>query len=152
MLAVAHYHNAIVFLNRTKHPRPLFFSRRRRNPSEPRRAGGGRACPFLAPFILVSSKNGPFGKIFLALSRDVGTVRVHRDSEALRRCKSGTGPRPGIMSASSGSVFIIAALDHLTCQVSVAKDGAREDCRASTVRSEDMTYTFQSISAVTTYH
>ncbi|MDC0525856.1 hypothetical protein OAO87_02560, partial [bacterium] len=29
----------------------------------------------------------------LALSRDVGTVRVHRDSEALRRCKSGTGPR-----------------------------------------------------------
>ena len=36
------------------------------------------------------------------------------------------------MSASSGSVFIIAALDHLTCQVSVANDGAREDCGAST--------------------
>ena len=76
-------------------------------------------------------KNGPFGKIFLALSRDVGTVRVHRDPEALCRCKSGTGPRPGIMSASSGSVFIIAALGHLTYQVSVANDGAREDCGAN---------------------
>ena len=105
-----------------------------------------------AASILVRYKYGRSRKIFLALSRDVGTVRVHRDSEALCRCKSGTGPRPGIMSASSGSVFIIAALDHLTCQVSVANDGAREDCRASTVRSEEMTYTFQSISAVTTYH
>ena len=101
---------------------------------------------------MVRYKYGPFGKIFLALSRDVGTVRVHRDSEALRRCKSGTGPRPGIMSASSGSVFIIAALDHLTCQECVADDGAREDCGASTVRSEEMTYTFQSISAPTTCH
>ena len=97
-------------------------------------------------------KYGRSRKIFLALSGDVGTVRVHRDSEALCCCKSGTGPRPGIMSASSGSVSIIAALGHLTCQVSVANDGAREDCRASTVRSEEMTYTFQSISAVTTYH
>ena len=87
--------------------------------------------PHVAASILVRYKNGPFGKIFLALSRDVGTVRVHRDSEALCRCKSGTGPRPGIMSASSGSVFIIAALDHLTCQVSVANDGAREDCGAN---------------------
>ena len=79
-------------------------------------------------------KYGRSRKIFLALSRDVGTVRVHRDSEALCRCKSGTGPRPGIMSASSGSVFIIAALDHLTCQVSVANDGAREDCGKEKVR------------------
>ena len=41
----------------------------------------------------------------------VGTGRVHRDSEALCRCKSGTGPSPGITSASPGIVFVIAALD-----------------------------------------
>ena len=38
------------------------------------------------------------------------------------------------MPASSGSVSIIAALDHLTCQVSVANDGAREDCGKEKVR------------------
>ena len=58
----------------------------------------------------------------------IGTVRVHRELEALCRCKSGTGPRPGIVPASSGSVSVIAALSHLTCQVSVGNDGAREDC------------------------
>ena len=75
-----------------------------------------------------------FPKAFLALSRDDGTVRVHRDSEALCRCKSGTGPRPGIVPASSGSVSVIAALSHLTCQVSVGNDGAREDCGKEKVR------------------
>ena len=70
-----------------------------------------RAHTSQATFILVRDKNGRFGKIFLALSRDVGTGRVHRDSEALCHCKSGTGPRPGITSASPGIVFVIAALD-----------------------------------------
>ena len=46
-----------------------------------------------------------------AASRDVGTGRVHRDSEALCRCKSGTGPSPGITSASPSIVSVIAALD-----------------------------------------
>ena len=64
--------------------------------------------------------------------RQTGTVRVHRDSEALCRCKSGTGPRPGIKSASSGNVSIVAALGHLTYQVSVANDGAREELCAPT--------------------
>ena len=55
------------------------------------------------------------GKIFLALSRDVGTVRVHRDSIALFRCKSGTGPRPGITLASPSIVFVIVALHYIMC-------------------------------------
>ena len=49
----------------------------------------------------------------LALSHDVGTVRVHRDSTALCRCKSGTGPSPGITSASPSIVSVIAALDEI---------------------------------------
>ena len=73
--------------------------------------------------------NGPFGKPF---SRDDGTVRVHRDSEALCRCKSGTGPSPGITSASPGIVLVIAALDYIMCSMSRSNDGAREDCGAST--------------------
>ena len=97
-----------------------------KNPACPKRATSLQRA---GSFHFGELQKRPFRK---AASRDVGTVRVHRDSEALCRCKSGTGPRPGIMSASSGSVFIIAALDHLTCQVSVANDGAREDCGAST--------------------
>ena len=64
-----------------------------------------------------------FPKAFLALSRDDGTVRVHRDSEALCRCKSGTGPSPGITSASPGIVLVIAALDYLMCSRLVAPLG-----------------------------
>ena len=63
--------------------------------------------PFEAAFILGRQKR----TIPKAASRDVGTGRVHRDSEALCRCKGGTGPRPGITSASPGIVFVIAALD-----------------------------------------
>ena len=84
---------------------------------------------YLGDFHFGEVQKRPFRK---AASRDVGTVRVHCDSEALFRCKSDTGPRPGIKSVSSGSVSIVAALGHLTCQVSVANDGAREDCGAST--------------------
>ena len=80
----------------------------------------------MAASILVSDKNGPFGKIVLALSRDVGTVRVHRDSAALFRCKSGTGPRPGITSASPSIVFVIAALHYIMCSMPRDNDGARE--------------------------
>ena len=71
----------------------------------------------------------PFRK---AASRDVGTVGVHRDSEALCRCKSGTGPRPGITSASPSIVFVIAALDCIICSMSRDNDGAHERCGSST--------------------
>ena len=73
-----------------------------------------------------------FPKAFLALSRDDGTVRVHRDSEALCRCKSGTGPSPGITSASPGIVLVIAALDYIMCSLSRGNDGAHERCGSST--------------------
>ena len=73
-----------------------------------------------------------FPKAFLALSRDDGTVRVHRDSEALCRCKSGTGPSPGITSASPGIVLVIAALDYIMWPMSRGNDGARERFCAST--------------------
>ena len=66
----------------------------------------------------------------LALSRDVGTGRVHLDSEALCRCKSGTGPSPGITSASPGIVLVIAALDYIICSMSRENDDAREACCA----------------------
>ena len=69
-----------------------------------------------------------FPKAFLALSRDDGTVRVHRDSDALCRCKSGTGPSPGITSASPGIVLVIAALDYIICSMSRGNDDARERC------------------------
>ena len=68
-----------------------------------------------------------FRKGFLALSRDVGTVRVHRDSTALFRCKSGTGPRPGITSASPSIVVVIAALHYIMFSMPRDNDGARED-------------------------
>ena len=82
----------------------------------------------LAAFILVRYKNGHFRKPPLALSCDVGTGRVHRDSEALCRCTSGTGPSPGITSASPGIVLVIAALDYIMCSMSRSNDGAHEDC------------------------
>ena len=69
-----------------------------------------------------------FPKAFLALSRDVGTVRVHRDSTALCRCKSGTGPRPCITSASSRIVLVIAALDSIMCSLSRDNDDAHARC------------------------
>ena len=75
----------------------------------------------------------PFRK---AASRDVGTVGVHRDSEALCRCKSGTGPRPGITSASPSIVFVIAALDCIICSMSRDNDGAHEGFCASTASCE----------------
>ena len=80
-----------------------------------------------AASILVRYKYGRSRKIFLALSRDVGTVRVHRDSTALFRCKSGTGPRPGITSASPSIVVVIAALHYIMCSMPRDNDGARED-------------------------
>ena len=63
---------------------------------------------------------------------DVGTVRVHRDSAALFRCKSGTGSRPGITSASPSIVVVIAALHYIMFSMPRDNDSAREDCRAST--------------------
>ena len=75
-----------------------------------------------------------FPKAFLALSRDVGTVRVHRDSTALCRCKSGTGPRPCITSASSSIVVVIAALDYIMCSLSRDNDDAHEDFCATSRR------------------
>ena len=75
-------------------------------------------------------------KVFLALSRDVGTVRVHRDSAALFRCKSGTGPRPGITSASPSIVVVIAALHYIMCSMPRDNDGARERCGSSTASCE----------------
>ena len=77
---------------------------------------------------MVRYKYGRSRKIFLALSRDVGTVRVHRDSVALFRCKSGTGPRPGITSASPSIVVVIVALHYIMCSMSRDNDGARERC------------------------
>ena len=62
----------------------------------------------------------------------VGTVRVHRESEALCHRKNGTRPSSYITPASLDSVFIIDALGHLTCQVLSVNDGAHEDCAAST--------------------
>ena len=79
----------------------------------------------MAAYILVRDKNGRFGKIFLALSRDVGTVRVHRDSTALFRCKSGTGPRSGTTSASPSIVVVIAALHSIMYSLSCVIDDAR---------------------------
>ena len=67
----------------------------------------------VAASILVRYKSGRSGKPHLALSCDVGTGRIHRDSAALFRCKSGTGPSPGITSASPGIVVVIAALDYI---------------------------------------
>ncbi len=75
----------------------------------------------------MSPKNGRSRKLF---SRDDGTVRVHRDSEALCRCKSGTGPSPGITLASTGIVLVIAALDYIICSMSRGNYGAREACCA----------------------
>ena len=83
---------------------------------------GGRRHPFL-----VGTKTD-FRKAFLALSRDVGTVRVHRDSTALCRCKSGTGPTPCITSASSSIVVVIAALDYIMCSLSRDNDDAHARC------------------------
>ena len=67
----------------------------------------------VAASILVRYKSGHFGKPLLALSCDAGTGRIHRDSAALFRCKSGTGPSPGITSASPGIVLVIASLDYI---------------------------------------
>ena len=77
---------------------------------------------------MVSPKSGLSRKPLLALSCDAGTCRIHRDSAALFRCKSGTGPSPGITSASPGIVVVIAALDYIMCSMSRSNDGAHEDC------------------------
>ena len=66
--------------------------------------------------------------MFFALSRHVGTVRVHRDSEALCRCKSGTGPSSGITSAPLGIVVFVAALGLLICQTSGGNDDEQVRC------------------------
>ena len=57
-----------------------------------------------------------FPKLFLALSRDVGTGSCHRASDALHRCKSGTGLASGITSAAPGIILVIAALSLIHCQ------------------------------------
>ena len=75
-----------------------------------------------------SDKRRRFGSFFLALSRDVGTVRVHRASDALSRYKSGTGLSSGITSAAPGIVLVIAALSLIHCQTFGGNDNEREDC------------------------
>ena len=72
-----------------------------------------------------------FPKLFLALSRDVGTVRVHRASDALRRYKSGTGPSSGITSAAPGIILVIAALSLIHCQTFGGNDNEDMDCGGS---------------------
>ena len=96
---------------------------------------------------MVRYKNETFPKAFLALSRDVGTVRVHRDSEALCRCKSGTGPSPGITSASPGIVLVIAALDYIMCSLS---RGATTTMRTHAVARPQLHVSSQRISQTNT--
>ena len=100
-----------------------------------------RRFSFWAASILVRCKNGRSRGIFLALSRDVGTVRVHRDSTALCRCKSGTGPRPCITSASPSIVLVIAALDYIMCSLSRDNDDAHARCGTSTASCEQPAHT-----------
>ena len=67
----------------------------------------------------------------MARSRDVGTVRVHSASDALRRYKSGTGLTSGITSAAPGIILVIAALSLIHCQTFGGNDDEREDCGGS---------------------
>ena len=69
-----------------------------------------------APSVSGRDKRGTFPKPFLALSRDVDTGSCHRASDALRRCKSGTGLASGITSAAPGIILVIAALSLIHCQ------------------------------------
>ena len=102
--------------------------------------GHGGVMPYKSVFLPTGGihfwwgQKRTFRKAFLALSRDVGTVRVHRDSTALCRCKSGTGPRPCITSASSSIVVVIAALDYIMCSLSRDNDDAHEDFCATSRR------------------
>ena len=91
-------------------------------------AAGLLVLPTAGGFHFGEGQKRTFRKGFLALSRDVGTVRVHRDSAALFRCKSGTGPRPGITSASPSIVVVIAALHYIMFSMPRDNDGARERC------------------------
>ena len=84
-----------------------------------------------ATSVLGSDKRRRFGNFFLALSRDVGTVRVHRASDPLRRYKSGTGPSSGITSAAPGIILVIAALSLIHCQTFGGNDEEQEDCGGS---------------------
>ena len=77
------------------------------------------------------NKAGQNRNPFLALSRDVGTVRVHRASDALRRYKSGTGLASGITSAAPGIILVIAALSLIHCQTFGGNDNEQEDCGGS---------------------
>ena len=67
----------------------------------------------------------------MARSRDVGTVRVHSASDALRRYKSGTGLTSGITSAAPGIILVIAALSLIHCQTFGDNDNEHEDCVAN---------------------
>ena len=98
---------------------PELRPRRAARPASGERKGG---------FHFGEPQKRTFRKGFLALSRDVGTVRVHRDSTALFCCKSGTGPRPVITSVSPSIVVVIAALYYIMCSMPRDNDGAREDC------------------------
>ena len=69
-----------------------------------------------------------FPKLFLALSRDVDTGSCHRASDALRRCKSGTGLTSAITSAAPGIILVIAALSLIHCQTFGGNDNERMDC------------------------
>ena len=49
-----------------------------------------------------------------------------RASDALRRCKSGTGLASGITSAAPGIILVIAALSLIHCQTFGGNDNERE--------------------------
>ena len=94
------------------------------------RSGGYRLAR-LAPSISSSCKSVTFPKLFLALSRDVDTGSCHRASDALRRCKSGTGLASGITSAAPGMILVIAALSLIHSQTFGRNDDEQEDCAGS---------------------
>ena len=86
---------------------------KRRPRADPHRRTAGRC------------KSGRSRNFFSALSRDVGTVRVHRASDALRRYESGTGLSSGITSAAPGIILVIAALSLIHCQTFGGNDYER---------------------------
>ena len=75
----------------------------------------------------MNNRRRSIGATSLALSRDVGTGSCHRASDALRRCKSGTGLTSGITSAAPGIILVIATLSLIHCQTFGGNDDEHED-------------------------
>ena len=90
--------------------------------------GGGSTATAGGGFHFGEPQKPTFPKLFLALSRDVDTGSSHRASDALRRCKSGTGLSSAITSAAPGIILVIAALSLIHCQTFGGNDDEWEDC------------------------